>query len=191
MATKKHITHTGERQVESFRYFRVPNRCRSETRRRNSRKRAQRAHQRAESRIRDSGFGIRKERLLTANAFNLYRIASLESRVSTVWSCHSLLTTHCSLRKSCVLLIFALFVAIPSAFAAEAGIADFKHLGVASCATSVCHGKLAPQPNANVALNEYRTWTQEDRHAQAYRTLELPESKRIAANLGLPNAMAA
>ena len=49
----------------------------------------------------------------------------------------------------------------------------------------------APQPGKNVALNEYRTWTQEDRHAQAYRTLELPESKRIAANLGLPSATTA
>ena len=76
-------------------------------------------------------------------------------------------------------------------FAAEPGVADYKHMGVASCATSVCHGKLAPQPGKNVALNEYRVWTQEDRHSQAYRTLELPESKRIAANLGLASASTA
>jgi hypothetical protein len=81
--------------------------------------------------------------------------------------------------------------AIPQfAFAAE-GIAANKHMGVSSCSTSVCHGKLAPQPNENVALNEYRVWTQDDRHSQAYRTLELPESKRIAANLGLPSAATA
>ncbi|MGH8185785.1 MAG: multiheme c-type cytochrome, partial [Steroidobacteraceae bacterium] len=78
-----------------------------------------------------------------------------------------------------------------AALAAEPAVADFKHMGVASCATSVCHGKLAPQPGRNVALNEYRTWTQDDRHSQAYRTLELPESKRIAANLGLPSATTA
>ena len=77
------------------------------------------------------------------------------------------------------------------ASASEPGGAQYKHMGVASCATSVCHGKLAPQPGKNVALNEYRTWTQEDRHAQAYRTLELAESKRIAANLGLPSATTA
>jgi hypothetical protein len=77
------------------------------------------------------------------------------------------------------------------ASASETGAAPYKHMGVASCATSVCHGKLAPQPGKNVALNEYRTWTQEDRHAQAYRTLELAESKRIAANLGLPSATTA
>ena len=76
-------------------------------------------------------------------------------------------------------------------FALEPGIAANKHMGVASCSTSVCHGKLAPDKERNVALNEYRVWQQEDRHAQAYRTLELPESKRIAANLGLPNATAA
>jgi hypothetical protein len=85
------------------------------------------------------------------------------------------------------LLVFGSAVAV----AAEPGVADYKHLGVASCATSVCHGKLAPAPGKNVALNEYQTWTREDRHAQAYRTLELAESKRIAANLGLPSATTA
>lgn len=87
--------------------------------------------------------------------------------------------------------VAALLGASAPAFAIEPGIADYKHMGVASCATSVCHGKLAPQSDKDVALNEYRIWQQEDRHAQAYRTLELAESKRIAANLGLPNATAA
>jgi hypothetical protein len=87
-------------------------------------------------------------------------------------------------------LLASMFVSRP-ALAIEPGIADYKHMGVASCSTSVCHGKLAPQTDKDVALNEYRIWQQEDRHAQAYRTLELPESKRIAANLGLPNATAA
>jgi hypothetical protein len=73
----------------------------------------------------------------------------------------------------------------------RAGIADYKHLGVASCSTNVCHGKLAPAPGKNVRLNEYRTWVNEDRHALAYRTLEQPESKRIAANMGLANAATA
>lgn len=85
------------------------------------------------------------------------------------------------------LLVFGSAIAV----AAEPGVADYRHLGVASCATSVCHGKLAPAPGKNVALNEYQTWTREDRHAQAYRTLELAESKRIAANLGLPSATTA
>lgn len=85
----------------------------------------------------------------------------------------------------------ALLLGSLPALAIEPGIADYKHMGVASCSTSVCHGKLAPQTDKDVALNEYRIWQQEDRHAQAYRTLELAESKRIAANLGLANATAA
>lgn len=87
--------------------------------------------------------------------------------------------------------LIGLLAAAASWSASEPSIAEYKHLGVASCATSVCHGKLAAQTGRNVALNEFRTWTQEDRHAQAYRTLELPEAKRIAANLGLPSASAA
>jgi hypothetical protein len=94
-------------------------------------------------------------------------------------------------KKSPLWMVAALMGVSARALAIEPGIADYKHMGVASCATSVCHGKLAPATDKDVALNEYRIWQQEDRHAQAYRTLELPESKRIAANLGLPNATAA
>ncbi|WP_101757804.1 cytochrome c family protein [Oceanicoccus sp. KOV_DT_Chl] len=63
-----------------------------------------------------------------------------------------------------------------------------KHLGVASCASSVCHGKSKPVKDENVMLNEYRTWSTEDRHARAYQTLLSDESKRIAKNLGLKSA---
>ncbi len=65
---------------------------------------------------------------------------------------------------------------------------DSRHLGVASCATGVCHGKLTAQDDANVWLNEYRIWSSDDRHARAYQTLLTPESRRIARKLGLPNA---
>jgi hypothetical protein len=75
-----------------------------------------------------------------------------------------------------------------SAAAAGAEIPDDVHLGVASCATSVCHGKLSPQEDEPVWLNEYRIWTADDRHSKAYRTLLSDESKRIARNLGLPSA---
>ncbi|MCP5185946.1 MAG: hypothetical protein H6993_18415 [Pseudomonadales bacterium] len=67
-------------------------------------------------------------------------------------------------------------------------ITDDSHLGVASCASSVCHGKLAEQTDRNVWMNEFRIWSNEDRHHRAYQTLLTDESKRIAANLGLPNA---
>ena len=77
------------------------------------------------------------------------------------------------------------------ASADERQIADKVHLGVASCASSVCHGKLQRQTDQNVWLNEYRIWTGAGVHSQAYRTLESDESQRIAANLGLPSATTA
>ena len=69
--------------------------------------------------------------------------------------------------------------------------AENKHLGVGSCASSVCHGKLKPVTakdpggSARVALNEYRRWLLEDRHSQAYAALNSQLSKQIAGNLGL------
>ena len=62
---------------------------------------------------------------------------------------------------------------------------DDIHLGVASCATGVCHGKLLPQKDKNVWLNEYRVWSADDQHARAYQTLQSPLSKAIA---GSPDA---
>lgn len=77
------------------------------------------------------------------------------------------------------------------ALADERQIADKVHLGVASCASSVCHGKLQRQPDSNVWLNEYRIWTGAGKHSQAYRLLENEASRRIAANLGLASATTA
>lgn len=62
------------------------------------------------------------------------------------------------------------------------------HLGVASCAGSTCHGAVTPWKDSNVLQNEYVTWTRQDKHAKAYEVLHNEKSKRIAANLGLPNA---
>src|SRR5262245_44403228 len=75
-----------------------------------------------------------------------------------------------SLRKLVACLAFGFLVSQGTASAAE--IADFKHLGVATCASSTCHGKTTAQKDKTVLLNEYRTWVQEDLHAQAYRVLE-------------------
>jgi len=62
------------------------------------------------------------------------------------------------------------------------------HIGVPSCASSVCHGKLSKQDNENVWLNEFRIWSNEDNHARAYKVLLNADSKRIAQNLGLKSA---
>jgi hypothetical protein len=77
-----------------------------------------------------------------------------------------------------------------SAFATPE-IAENMHMGVATCASSVCHGKLSPQHDRNVWLNEYRIWSGDDRHARAYQTLLSEESRRMAQNLGLSSAQAA
>lgn len=78
-----------------------------------------------------------------------------------------------------------------AAHSAEPPVDTYRHMGVASCASSVCHGKLDIQNDRNVWLNEYRVWTRARRHSQAYRLLENEQSRKIAANLGLPGATTA
>lgn len=63
-----------------------------------------------------------------------------------------------------------------------------KHLGVASCASSTCHGAVSESKDSNVWRNEYRIWSKHDKHAQAYKVLQNAESKAIAAKLGIPDA---
>ena len=65
-----------------------------------------------------------------------------------------------------------------------AGAAD-KHMGVATCASTVCHGNATEKPDANILHSEYVIWGQEDPHAHAYRTLQSLDSKRIAEKLGI------
>ncbi len=94
---------------------------------------------------------------------------------------------------SCRVGPLALIVLLASStgVAAAETTGAYKHMGAASCATSVCHSKLTAQLDRNVALNEYRTWLENDRHSRAYRTLETPRSKAMAAKLGLASATTA
>ncbi|HEY7753825.1 MAG TPA: multiheme c-type cytochrome [Steroidobacteraceae bacterium] len=71
---------------------------------------------------------------------------------------------------------------------ALAADAPASHLGVASCASGVCHGVAKPVENASVLRNEYVTWSHFDPHAGAYRTLRGEESARMAARLGIADA---
>ena len=59
-------------------------------------------------------------------------------------------------------------------------------LGVVNCASSLCHGSIAGWDGSPVAQNEYVVWSRLDKHARAYALLLNDTSKRIAANLGLP-----
>lgn len=62
------------------------------------------------------------------------------------------------------------------------------HLGVASCASGVCHGVAKPLDGTNVLRNEYVTWSHFDPHAGAYRSLRSDASARMAARLGIQAA---
>jgi hypothetical protein len=63
-----------------------------------------------------------------------------------------------------------------------------KHLGVATCSSSVCHGNVKSTSSYDVQLNEYITWSHDDSHSRAYSVLMSDRSRQIAAKLGLPNA---
>lgn len=65
---------------------------------------------------------------------------------------------------------------------------DGKHLGVATCASSLCHGSARPLTARTVSQNEYVTWSHFDPHARAYRVLREEQGAQIAKRLGLKNA---
>jgi hypothetical protein len=69
--------------------------------------------------------------------------------------------------------------------------AEDKHLGVATCDSSNCHGNAVRQTGDNVWLNEYRIWLSYDYHSRAYKTLQSPQSRMIAQKLGLSSATTA
>jgi hypothetical protein len=60
-----------------------------------------------------------------------------------------------------------------------------KHMGVSSCASSVCHGAVTPSNTYDVLLNEYVTWSHEDSHSKAFAVLRSARSRAIAAKLGI------
>jgi hypothetical protein len=57
--------------------------------------------------------------------------------------------------------------------------------GVASCANSGCHGSTQPLNTTRILQNEYYTWLNSDRHAQAYNVLFSDRSARVARNMRL------
>lgn len=78
-----------------------------------------------------------------------------------------------------------LFASAGAAAADLPANAPDKHLGVASCASTVCHGSITGSDATNVLQNEYVTWTQQDKHAGAYQILFNEQSRKIARNLGI------
>lgn len=71
-------------------------------------------------------------------------------------------------------------------------IAMHKHLGVATCANSVCHGSAQPFKESHVEQNEFALWQQFDPHAtKAYQALSSAAGQAIAKKLGLGDASGA
>ncbi len=60
-----------------------------------------------------------------------------------------------------------------------------KSMGVATCASSLCHGAIEKWTNSRVLQNEFITWSRRDKHARAYSVLLNDRSKEIVRKLGL------
>ncbi|MDQ3283647.1 MAG: cytochrome c family protein [Acidobacteriota bacterium] len=69
--------------------------------------------------------------------------------------------------------------------AQPATVTPGRYVGVASCTNSGCHGATQPLNATHVLQNEFYTWLNEDRHAQAYNILFSDRSARIARNMRL------
>ena len=82
----------------------------------------------------------------------------------------------------------AFFLVTAPALAADPVLphyAPHKTLGVASCASSLCHGSVEAWKNSRVQQNEYVIWLRGDPHARAYATLASERSADIVRRLGL------
>ncbi|MBT8099464.1 MAG: cytochrome c family protein [Gammaproteobacteria bacterium] len=77
---------------------------------------------------------------------------------------------------------------LANGFAEESALTDGKHMGVATCAASQCHGSALPRSGTGVLQNEYVTWTQADPHSRAYELLNNAQSQAIAARLKIGRA---
>jgi len=90
-------------------------------------------------------------------------------------------------RKSAIAAITFLFAVLVEATSLPESD-GLVHEGVASCASSICHGRVEPDASATVWLNEYRIWLREDKHSGAYKLLLNEQSQSIATKLGIPKA---
>lgn len=71
-------------------------------------------------------------------------------------------------------------------------ISAHRHLGVATCASSTCHGATERATGSDVWLNEFSRWQEYDPHATAaFQALQGAEGQAIARKLGLGDATAA
>ncbi len=93
--------------------------------------------------------------------------------------------------KVLVTVFFAVASSVAAADSAVDAIAAHKHLGVAACGNSVCHGAAQPFKDSNVLQNEFAVWQEFDPHSKTFTTLSSPAAKSIAAKLGIGDPAAA
>lgn len=88
-----------------------------------------------------------------------------------------------------------LMIGTPSANAAADAVATINadvHEGVATCASSTCHGATTPFADGHVPRNEFSRWQEYDPHAtQALQGLSTPLAQSIAKKLGIGDPTAA
>jgi hypothetical protein len=83
------------------------------------------------------------------------------------------------------LLILALsFLIFPGRAEAQTNV----YIGPGSCRSLSCHGGVQARTDNSVQQNEYSTWAVQDKHAQAFTTLNSEVGKRIGRNLGIDPA---
>lgn len=92
-------------------------------------------------------------------------------------------------RLSAIVLLLGACLVARVAIAADANAP--RHEGVATCASSLCHGSSKPLQAYSALQNEYTTWSQFDPHSKAYRTLLSPQSQEIARRMGIGPAQQA
>lgn len=89
--------------------------------------------------------------------------------------------------------IYSLLLSLLASSAVQASVvatihAD-KHMGVATCSSSVCHGASQPYKDSNIWQSEFARWQEYDPHStKAYQALATAQGQSIARKLGLGDA---
>ncbi len=87
--------------------------------------------------------------------------------------------------RRCLVAAVAVAVLAPWNMGTAATASASRHEGVATCASTTCHGAARPLAGTPVLQNEYVTWSEFDPHAGAFRTLENERSAAMARRLGI------
>lgn len=93
------------------------------------------------------------------------------------------------MRRQFLAVLLGLVAASGVQASVVAAIHADKHMGVATCSSSVCHGASQPFKDSNVWQSEFARWQEYDPHStKAYQALLSAEGQAIARKLGLGDA---